>query len=52
MAKTYGEKKLFDFVKVKMRQGFSYDDASRKAYGKPFKTVDKACVSWIRKQVG
>jgi hypothetical protein len=52
MAKTYGEKKLFDFVKVKMRQGFSYDDASRKAYGKPFKTVDKACVGWIRKQVG
>ncbi|NMO50805.1 hypothetical protein HH310_06315 [Actinoplanes sp. TBRC 11911] len=51
MAKTYGEKKLFDFVKVKMREGFSYDDASRKVYGKPFKTVDKTCVARIRNQV-
>jgi hypothetical protein len=51
MAKTYGEKKLFDFVKVTMREGFSYDDASRKVYGKPFKTIDTTCVAWIRKRV-
>lgn len=52
MAKTYGERKLFDFVNITMREGLGYENASRKAFGKPFKTVDKTCVEWIRKQVG
>jgi hypothetical protein len=52
LAKTYGEKELFEFAQVSMRQGFSYDEASRRVFGKPFKTVDKACGGWIRQQVG
>jgi len=52
LAKTYGEKRLFDFVKVSMREGVGYENASRQVFGKPFKTVDKACVGWIRTQVG
>jgi hypothetical protein len=52
LAKTYGETKLFEFAQVSMRQGFSYDEASRRVFGKPFKTVDAACVGWIRKQAG
>ena len=52
LATTYGEKKLFDFVKVSMREGLGYENASRQVFGKPFKTVDKVCVGWIRHQVG
>jgi hypothetical protein len=52
MARTYGERKLFDFVKVSMREGLGYENASRQVFGKPFTTVDKACVGWIRRQVG
>lgn len=51
MAETYGERKVFDFVNVSMREGIGYDSASREAFGKPFSTVDKDCVAWIRKQV-
>jgi hypothetical protein len=51
MVETYGERKVFDFVNVSMREGIGYDSASREAFGKPFATVDKACVAWIRKQV-
>jgi hypothetical protein len=50
MAEKFGERKLFDFVRLALRQDNTYDQASREAYGKPFKTVDKACVAWIRKQ--
>lgn len=49
MADKYGERKLFDFVRLRLREGKTYDQASRDAFGKPFKTVDKACVTWIRK---
>lgn len=52
MAETYGEKRLFDFVKASMRDGLGYDNASRQVCGNPFKTVDRTCVAWIRKQVG
>ncbi|GIF22043.1 hypothetical protein BJ973_002370 [Actinoplanes tereljensis] len=50
MATKYGEPKLFTFVRLVLTQDNSYDQASHDAYGVPFATVDKACVSWIRKQ--
>ena len=50
MSAKYGEAKLFTFVRLVLSEDNSYDQASRDAYGVPFKTVDKACVSWIRKQ--
>ncbi|GAA0580914.1 hypothetical protein GCM10010172_77270 [Paractinoplanes ferrugineus] len=50
MAAKYGETKLFTFVRLVLTEDNSYDQASRDAYGVPFATVDKACVSWIRKQ--
>lgn len=48
MARTYGQRALFDFVRYRLQNGFEYDDASRRAFKKPFATVDKACVAWIR----
>jgi hypothetical protein len=48
MAQKFGQRKLFDFVKLTLREGYGYEQASQEAYGKPFSTVDKACVSWIR----
>jgi hypothetical protein len=51
LAEKYGEKKLFTFVGLALRQDNTYDQASRDAFGKPFATVDKACVSWIKKQL-
>ncbi|GAA2639338.1 hypothetical protein GCM10010436_56940 [Paractinoplanes durhamensis] len=50
MAKKYGEPKLFTFVRLVLTEDNSYDQASRDAYGVPFATVDKTCVSWIRQQ--
>jgi hypothetical protein len=48
MARTYGQRALFDFIRYRLQNGFEYDDASRRAFKKPFATVDKACVAWIR----
>ncbi|WP_213011799.1 hypothetical protein [Paractinoplanes toevensis] len=48
MANKYGQRALFDFVRYRLQNGFEYDDASRRAFKKPFATVDKACVAWIR----
>lgn len=50
MAEKYGETKMLNFVQLVLGEGVAYDAASQAALGKPFKTVDKACVSWIRKQ--
>jgi hypothetical protein len=50
MASRYGERKLFAFVRLALRQDVTYDQASRKAFGKPFRAVDKACIAWIAKQ--
>lgn len=51
MARQYGEAKMFTFVRLVLSEDNDLDQAARDAYGKPFKTVDKACVAWIRKQV-
>jgi hypothetical protein len=49
LARKYGERALFDFVRYRLQNGFENDDSSRRAFGKQFGTVDKACVAWIRK---
>jgi hypothetical protein len=48
MAQTYGQRRLFDFIRLRLRQGEDLDQASRHAYGKPFATIDTTCVAWIR----
>ncbi|MFC3382883.1 hypothetical protein [Couchioplanes azureus] len=48
MADTYGERALFTFVRLHLRENRDLDPASREAFGTPFQTVDKACVAWIR----
>lgn len=51
MAERYGERKLFVFVRLALRQDRSYDQAAREAFGKPFATVDKSCITWIKKRL-
>jgi hypothetical protein len=48
MARTYGEAKMYDFVRLRVREGTTLDGAARGAYGSTFAKVDKACVGWIR----
>jgi hypothetical protein len=51
IAEKFGEEKMFNFVALVVREGVTPDVASQVALDKPFKTVDKACVSWIKKQL-
>jgi hypothetical protein len=51
MARTYGERALFTFVRLVLTQDNGYDQAARDAYGLAFAAVDKACVSWTRSRV-
>lgn len=48
MARKYGQRALFTFVRLHLREDRELDPASREAFGKPFATVDKACVADIR----
>ena len=50
MAHQYGQKKMFDFVRLVLTEDNSYDQAAQDAYGVGFAKVDKACVAWIRQQ--
>ena len=51
MARKYGQGALFDFVRLYLRENRDLDPASREAFGKPFATVDKTCMAWIRDKV-
>ncbi|WP_430791011.1 hypothetical protein [Actinoplanes sp. G11-F43] len=51
MAAKYGETKMLDFVDMVLHEGMEPDVAAPIAFRKPFKTVDKACVSWIKRQL-
>ncbi|MFD1370922.1 hypothetical protein [Actinoplanes sichuanensis] len=51
LADRYGRARMLVFVKQVIQEGQDLDPASRTAFGKPFKTVDKACVSWITQRV-
>jgi hypothetical protein len=49
MVEKFGERRMVEFIRLSLRQDRTYDLASRDAFGKPFTTVDKACVAWIRR---
>jgi hypothetical protein len=51
MADRYGERRLFAFVRLVLREDRPYDQAAREAFGKSFAAVDKGCLKWIRGQV-
>jgi len=51
MAHQYGDEKLLAFVRSVLTEADELDEAARDAYGVPFKTVDKTCMAWIKKQV-
>ena len=51
LARKYGQGALFDFVRLYLRENRDLDPASREAFGKPFATVDKTCMAWIRGKV-
>jgi hypothetical protein len=51
MAHQYGETKLLTFVRLVLTEDNELDQAAHDAYGVPFKTVDKTCIAWIKKQV-
>ncbi|MEU7904260.1 hypothetical protein [Actinoplanes sp. NPDC049118] len=51
MARKYGQRALFDFVRLYLREDRDLEPASQEAFGKPFSAVDKACVAWIRERV-
>ncbi|WP_412747782.1 hypothetical protein [Krasilnikovia sp. M28-CT-15] len=56
IARRYGERKLFDFVATVMRPDSprnrpSLDTASRQVFGTPFRSVDRACVAQIKRQL-
>lgn len=48
LATKYGEAKTMNFVRLKLRVQEDIDDSSRIAFGAPFKTVDKGCVTWMK----
>ncbi len=48
LAKKYGQKALFTFVRLYLREEKDLEPASQEAFGRPFSTVDKTCVAWIR----
>jgi hypothetical protein len=39
---------VLDFVTLKLRRENTNDQASRKAFGGPFRRIDTACVAWIK----
>ena len=51
LARKYGQNALFDFVRLYLRENRDLDPASREAFGKPFTTVDRTCMAWIRDRV-
>ena len=51
LARKYGQGALFDFVRLYLRENRDLDPASQEAFGKPFATVDKTCMAWIRDKV-
>ena len=51
MADRYGERRLFTFVRLVLREDRSYDQAARTAFGTSFAAVDKGCLKWIKKQL-
>jgi hypothetical protein len=51
LARKYGQRALFDFTRLYLRENRDLDPASQEAFGTPFATVDKSCMAWIRDRV-
>jgi hypothetical protein len=51
MAVKYGESAMLTFVRLRLREDRSRDDAARSAFGRRFAAVDKACTAWLRQQI-
>ncbi len=51
LATKFGEARAMEFVRLRLRLGNSLDTAARSVFGRPFGTVDRTCVDWIRQQV-
>jgi hypothetical protein len=52
LARKYGEPAMLTFVRLRLREDQTRDEAARTAFGRPFATVDKVCSAWIRGQAG
>ncbi|MFI5494276.1 hypothetical protein [Actinoplanes sp. NPDC051859] len=48
LATKYGERALFTFVRLYLREDRDLDPAAQEAFGKPFAAVDQTCMNWIR----
>ena len=48
MSRTYGQRALFTFVRLYLRENRDLDPAAKEAFGQPFTTVDKTCLAWTR----
>lgn len=46
-----GETKTLDFVALVLRAGMERDGAAQVTFRKPFKTIDRACVKWIKQKL-
>jgi len=50
MAVKYGESAMLTFVRLRLREDRSWDDAARSAFGRSFAAVDRSCTAWLRQQ--
>jgi hypothetical protein len=48
LVSRYGEGRAMDFVRLRLRADDDLDTAARQAFGAPFGTVDKGCVTWMK----
>jgi hypothetical protein len=51
MAHQFGQQKTFTFVKQKLINSESNDQAAQDAFGQSFSAVNKTCVSWMKSQL-
>jgi hypothetical protein len=47
----FGEARAMEFVRLRLRLGNSLDVAARSVFGRPFSSVNEACVDWIGNRV-
>jgi hypothetical protein len=48
LAHKFGQRKLMEFVTLKLRHDNTYNQASQKAFGSPLRPIDTTCVTWIK----
>jgi hypothetical protein len=47
LAAKFGEPRAMEFVRLRLRLGYSLDIAARSVFGRSFDTVDRDCGKWI-----